>query len=112
MKNVTGWTSFKEEGGTELAPCSTTTNLSIAAEYAASKETLLFKVVVNTIAQRGADLSYLSCFPKESEILFPPLTYFAPRKGADGKVRCTKLALDDVAGKPVTVCVVEVEPHV
>eukprot|EP00965_Chrysotila_dentata_P105427 3481940-Pleurochrysis_carterae.AAC.3 len=29
-------------------------------------------------AQRGADLDYLSAFPGEREILFPPLTYLSP----------------------------------
>ena len=27
---------------------------------------------------RGADLQYLSAFPAEKEILFPPLTYLRP----------------------------------
>ena len=28
--------------------------------------------------QRGADLTYLSCFPQEYESLYPPLTYLRP----------------------------------
>ena len=28
--------------------------------------------------QRGADLTYVSCFPAEAEVLYPPLTFLRP----------------------------------
>ena len=34
--------------------------------------------VVTLDADRGADLQYLSAFPAEAEVLFPPLTFLRP----------------------------------
>ena len=48
---------------------------------------------------RGADLTYLSCFPAEAEYLYPPLTYLQP-------VSLQSLTL---AGSKIRV--VEVEPR-
>ena len=69
---------FLSQGGTELAPMSTTTDLSIAVTYSRGTSSLLFKLKTGSFMQRGADLDYLSTFPGEREILFPPLTYLAP----------------------------------
>ena len=57
---------------------STTTKLEVAIKYAASRSSVLLKLNTSSFMQRGADLSYLSCFPTESEILFPPLTFLEP----------------------------------
>jgi len=70
--------TFLSEGGTELAPMSTTTALSVAVQYARSSSSVLFKLHTTSFMQRGADLDYLSAFPGEREILFPPLTYLSP----------------------------------
>ena len=70
--------SFLRDGGTELAPMSTTTELSVALEYARSDCSLLLKLRTESFMQRGADLDFLSCFPGEHEVLFPPLTYLKP----------------------------------
>ena len=78
MKNVKALSDFLEHGGTELAPMSTTGDLKIALEYALGAEALLLKVRTKSFMQRGASLSYLSAFPAESEILYPPLTYLKP----------------------------------
>ena len=69
---------FSSEGGTELAPMSTTTDVSVAISYAVKKETrsaLLFRFVTRNNLERGADVQWLSMFPGESETLFPPLTF-------------------------------------
>jgi serine/threonine protein kinase len=69
---------FKDEGGTELAPMSTTTDVSVAISYAVNKDTrsaLLFRFVTRNNLERGADVQWLSMFPGESETLFPPLTF-------------------------------------
>ena len=69
---------FITEGGTEIAPMSATTDLRIALRYALSAHSLLFQIITNSFMERGVDLSYLSCFPQESEHLFAPLTYLRP----------------------------------
>jgi len=69
---------FSKEGGTELAPMSTTTDVSVAISYAVKKDTrsaLLFRFVTRNNLERGADVQWLSMFPGESETLFPPLTF-------------------------------------
>ncbi len=69
---------FNAEGGTELAPMSTTTDVSVAISYAVKKDTrsaLLFRFVTRNNLERGADVQWLSMFPDESETLFPPLTF-------------------------------------
>jgi serine/threonine protein kinase len=66
---------FNAEGGTELAPMSTTTDVSVAISYAVKKDTrsaLLFRFVTRNNLERGADVQWLSMFPGESETLFPP----------------------------------------
>ena len=85
--------------GTELAPMSTTTDLSVAVAYSMSSSSLLFKINTKSFMQRGADLSYLSAFPGEAEVCFPPLTYLRPT----GR----KLELTH---KMITFTVIEVEP--
>ena len=73
MKNVKVGSDFLEHGGTELAPMSTTTNLTVALEYCACPKPLLFRLHASNFLQHGADLAFLSCFPGEEEVLFPPL---------------------------------------
>ena len=61
-------------GGIELGLMSTTTNREEAMKYAAySGAPVLFEVQQGMVA-RGADISWLSQFPAEAEVLFGPLT--------------------------------------
>ena len=101
MKNLRVGDEFMElrRGGTELAPMSTTTKLSVAAHYGLSGGTLLFKIKVDNVLQIGANLEFLTAFPGEAEVCFPPLTYLQPR-GAPQELR-----VDDA-----TFMVVDVEP--
>ena len=65
----------------QLAPMSTTTDFKTAAEYSVgdtSAHSLIFKIKTGNKLQRGGDLEWLSAFPTEAEILFPPLTYLQP----------------------------------
>jgi hypothetical protein len=65
----------------QLAPMSTTTKFRTAAEYSVGDKgghSLIFKIKTRNNLQRGADLKWLSAFPTEAEILFPPLTYLQP----------------------------------
>jgi hypothetical protein len=76
MKGVRVPKQFLEKGGTELAPMSTTLCLSTALEYSsASESAVLFRLRTSNSLTRGADVSFLSAFPGEKEILFPPLTH-------------------------------------
>ena len=64
---------------------STTSDLRVALMYstaaasgAAGGSSVLLRLKTSSFMDRGADLSFLSCFPNECEILFPPLTYLKP----------------------------------
>ena len=102
MRNLKIADDFLTErrGGTELAPCSTTTDIAVAAQYSASAESLLFKFRIANFMQFGAELQWLSAFPSEAEVLFPPLTYLQPT----GRVERTSVGTANFT-------VVEVEPH-
>jgi len=73
---------FKVKGGSEFAPMSTTTDPEVAVGYAIRKgETngsLLMKLKTSNNMQRGAELTWLSVFPGETETLFLPLTFLQP----------------------------------
>jgi hypothetical protein len=88
-------------GGTELAPMSTTKDIRVAARYALSGVSLLLKLRVNNFVQFGATLQWLSAFPAEKEVLYPPLSYLQP-------TGLTQLV--EVGGHKFTV--VEVQPHI
>jgi hypothetical protein len=76
---------FKEQGGSEAAPMSTTTDCRVACTYAVRRgETdgaLLMKIVTSNNLQRGADLTFLSLFPEEVETLYPCLTFVQYTEG-------------------------------
>ena len=54
---------------------STTTSLKTAVEYSASESSVLLRLATSSFMARGADISFLSAFEAEREVLFPPLTY-------------------------------------
>jgi hypothetical protein len=86
LKNISATKSFMLLGGSELAPCSTTPDIEIAIRYARDwtadedqgGRALIFRVLVDDFMNQGPDLKWLSCFPHESEALYPPLTFFKP----------------------------------
>jgi hypothetical protein len=57
---------------------STTTDIKTAVSYSISNESLIFRILTRNGLQRGAELQWLSAFPTEEEILYPPLTYLQP----------------------------------
>ena len=71
---------FLEVGGTEMSCMSTTSSKEVAADFAKKSKTspLLFKLSSNDFMSHGADISFLSVYPEEKEILYPPLTYLSP----------------------------------
>jgi len=103
MKGMRVTDAFMEGnlGGTELAPMSTTTDLQVAVEYGMSAQSLLFKFKVDNFLGLGADLQWLSAFPGEAEVLYPPLTYLKPT-GRQQKVAVGKHNFR----------VVEIVPHI
>ena len=78
MRDTDVTDSFMQHGGTELAPMSTTTKLDVAVQYSSASSSLLFKLRTDSFMQRGASVEWLSCFPAEEEILYPPLTFLKP----------------------------------
>ena len=101
MKDVSLSEAFMQLGGSELAPMSTTEDIRVAAKFAASREAVLFKMRPHNFMQRGPALSWLSCFPEEREVLFPPLTYLE----CSGRTQVVQV------GELMTYTVVEVVPY-
>lgn len=86
MRNVDLTSEFRESGGTELAPMSTSSILDVALGYSNNAERrLLIKVATDSFMDRGADIQYLSAFPNEAEFLYPPMTFLQPT-GKEEKV--------------------------
>jgi serine/threonine protein kinase len=82
---------FSSEGGTELAPMSTTTDVGVAISYAVKKDTqsaMLFRFVTRNNLERGADVQWLSMFPSEAETLFPPLTFLQRTRSVPRCIEC------------------------
>ena len=67
-----------------MACVSTTEDLSVARNYAKIEgpdkvaNPLLLKVQSSSLMDCGADIQWLSMYPEEREVLFPPLTYLLP----------------------------------
>lgn len=103
MRNLKVAVAFMTDlhGGTEVAPMSTSTDIRVAARYGLSENSLLFKIKVNNFLQYGAELQWLSAFPDEAEVCYPPLTYLQP-------TRKTQVVV--VEKHKFTVC--EVVPHI
>lgn len=96
--------SFLSLGGTERAPMSTTTRLDVAVQYALTntklRTGLLMKLPTSSFMERGASLDFLSCFPLEAEVLFPPLTYLRPKASVQTlMVRDVKFIVVEVSPK-------------
>ena len=108
MKNVRESGMFSIEGGSQAAPMSTTNSLEVAVAYGQSKNSLLFKIVVKSFMQCGADISFLSAFPGEKEYLFPPLTFLQPTERPPEEIRVKPA--NGKKGEWYTFRVIEVEP--
>ena len=79
MRNVRVGDEFAVRGGSERAPMSTSPDASVAVAYSAgASSSLLLKIVTSSFIDRGADLFFLSAFPTEREVLYPPLSYLQP----------------------------------
>ena len=85
MRSLQVSDDFMREGGSEKAPMSTTRELDVAVRYSASACSVLLKLETSNFRERGADLSFLSAFPGEAEVLYPPLTHLAPIRSQEVK---------------------------
>jgi len=69
---------FQMQGGVEVGFMSTTTDRDVALTYAGAKErgklAIVLEMKQGLANARGADLADLSQYPREREILWPPLT--------------------------------------
>jgi hypothetical protein len=80
MSNVCLQDGFMQEGGSELAPMSTTEDLGIALKYSATgNKSVLLRIRTTNFMDRGSSLRWISAFPHEEEYLYPPITYLKPR---------------------------------
>jgi hypothetical protein len=79
MKNAALEDAFMEEGGVELGAMSTTLDLGIALNYSATGNTaVLLCIISQNFMSRGSELSWLSAFAHEEEMLYQPTTYLLP----------------------------------
>ena len=67
MKLLSLSDEYISQGGTELAPMSTTTDFATAVDYCMSANSLLFCIQTKNKLQRGVDIEWVSAFPGESE---------------------------------------------
>jgi hypothetical protein len=75
LQNLEISEGFKLQGGTELGCISTSTSKEIVAGDANADQPLVFRVVSGLFMSCLFDVSWLSVYPAEKEILYPPLTY-------------------------------------
>lgn len=71
-------TKFMEMGGTEMSCMSTTLDINVAAAFASDcTSPLLFRYLSNDFMSSGARIWFISVYPEEKEVLYPPLTYLS-----------------------------------
>jgi len=96
LKNMRLHRAFLKSGGTELACMSTSSDQNVAIQYASSDFPLLLRLHIGDVSVVGADIQFLSVFPKEKEYLFPPMTYLK----AYGKTKREQITVKE-GGKKV-----------
>jgi len=78
MKNRDVKQAFRLKGGAEMACMSTSASLDVVASYARSSAPLIFRLRVDSPMEMGASIAWISMFPGEAEVVFPPLTFLKP----------------------------------
>lgn len=83
LKDVEVATQFMQsgQGGCEFSCLSTSSDKLVAIEFAIEKrkqKSLIFKIETKDFMDRGADISFLSLYPDEVEMLWPPLMLMKP----------------------------------
>jgi hypothetical protein len=106
FKNLKVKNAFIAHGGTELSVMSTSEDLTVAGDYSCNGQSgekpliMKLKIPKNGINQYGGELKWVSAFPKENEVCYPPLTFLRPTTKKE------VFTLDN----DVTFTVIEVEP--
>jgi hypothetical protein len=113
MSNMGVGEGFLKQGGTEMACMSTTEDEGVARTFAKVRgahnvkpgdeqpNPLLLKVEAGNMYDCGADLQWLSMYPDEKEVLFPPLTY----------MKATHIAGAAVGSHPPDCTIITVTPR-
>jgi hypothetical protein len=81
MDNMGVADEFLKQGGTERGCLSTTEGLAVARMFAkvgVVASPLLLKLESQSLVDCGAAIAWVSMYPKEEEVLFPPLTFLRP----------------------------------
>eukprot|EP00960_Hanusia_phi_P061427 764842-Hanusia_phi.AAC.1 len=90
-------------GGVEYALLSTTGEVKVAVQYAGQEtHPTVFEISCGAI-DRGADLAFLSQYPKEHEMLYPPLSYLEVTR---------RPRLEEVEGQVVQVLPMKINANV
>ena len=77
-KDLAVTAAFMAEGGTDHGCMSASTDRGVAVGFAVSKCPLVLRIEADNFMSRGANVAFLSVYPKEKEVLYPPLTYLQP----------------------------------
>jgi len=75
MKDLMLTMEMVRRGGTEYACMSASASKDVAVGFAESDCPLIFKLNADSLMSCGADIRFLSVYPHEREVLYPPLTY-------------------------------------
>jgi len=68
----------------------------VAIDFSRSIMSLIFKIVTQNQLQRGVDLPWLSNFPSEKKLLFPPLTYMQTGKSQEVQIEGSHFTIVEV----------------
>jgi len=75
---------FGVRGGVEFGFLSATADRAVAMQYAAQSVSGIVYEIQQSMGDRGADLSWLSMYPYEAEVCFPPVLGLEVMTTADG----------------------------
>ena len=98
LRNVAPPDEFMRDGGTELGMMSATLDANVAVRYSAAAHGVVLRFQTAGWEERGADIAFLSAFPAEAEVLYPPLTFIRPlqQQRASMEVNGTTFRVIDV----------------
>jgi hypothetical protein len=75
MKDFELTDDFRLQGGIELGCLSTSSTKGAIDGYAKSEQPLVMCIVSESFMDRGVGVNWLSLYPNEAEVLYPPLTH-------------------------------------
>lgn len=116
VAGVTPSAEFLSRGGTCMGILSCSPDRNVAERYARREGTLsalLLKLTVPNVQNAGADIAFLSAYPEEREVIYPPGTYLRPVLGASTVLACASVTIargGTVALALRTIRIVEVLP--